>query len=250
MIVDVHAHMDFESFDEDLGELLEKCKEAGVKSIVTNGVDPKTNRKTKEICDKHSILKPAYGYYPMHVIEDGVESVKKEIEWIKKQDVMAIGEVGLDYKEEVDGSLHKDVQQEGFRLMIRLAKELDKPIIIHSRKAESDVIDILEEEGAQKVVMHCFMGKKKYIVRAKELGYYFSVPVSVIKLEQLQWLVNEVPLRQLFMETDAPYLGPVMGERNDAQNIALSVKKVAEIKGMTQEDVKNHLFMNYQKVFL
>ncbi len=94
------------------------------------------------------------------------------------------------------------------------------------------------------------MGKKKLIEKACDLGYSFSVPIIVTKLEQVQWLVKNVPLAQLLTETDAPYLGLVQGERNDARNIIHSIEKIAEIKGLTVQEVKNHIFMNYQKMFL
>lgn len=253
LLFDVHAHLDFPEFDNDRGQVIERAKEAGVKVIVDNGVDPASNRRVLELSERYPLVRPSFGFYPVHVAEEGLEKVKEELAWIEQHKPFALGEVGLDFKVGDDnphGDMHKEVQVEAFRLFVRLAKKLDVPIIVHSRKAETEVIDVLEEEGAGKVVMHCFMGKNRLVERARDLGYSFSVPVSVVKLQQLQWMVRNVPLMQLLTETDAPYQGPVAGERNEPKNVALTVKKIAEIVNMSAEDVANHLFMNYQKLFL
>lgn len=253
LLVDVHAHLDFPDFDTDRDDVLKQCEEVGIKVIVDNGVDVATNRKVLELSKKYSLLKPSFGFYPVHVAEVGIERVKDELSWIENNNPFALGEIGLDYKvgdDDLVGNLHKGVQREAFRLFIRLGKKLAVPLIIHSRKAEEDVISILEEENAEKVILHCFMGKKKFVERARDLGYSFSVPVSVVKLDQLQWLVKNVPLKQLLTETDAPYQGPVRGERNTPVNIQFSIKKMAGLLGMTAEDVANQLFMNYQRLFL
>lgn len=250
LLFDVHAHLDFDDFKDDLPELLERCEAAGVKAVVTNGVNPESNHAVIRLSRQYGVVKPALGYYPVHVWEDGLDAVRAEMARIRRFGPVALGEVGLDYKECGGDDCHKDVQQEAFREFIRLSKELDIPIIVHSRKAEGDVLDILEEEGASKVVLHCFMGKKRLVERAAGLGFSFSVPVTVTKLEQLQWLVRHVPLKQLLTETDSPYLGPVRGERNDPRNVRLAVEKIAGLKGMDVVEVANVLFMNYQNLFL
>ncbi len=253
ILVDVHAHLDFPDFKDDLQELLSSLKKKGFSAIINNGTNPLTNRSTLELAKKYPIIKPSFGYYPVNVAEDGLEAVDEEIAWIKSHKPFAIGEVGLDYfvgDDNPRGDLHKEVQKEAFKKFILLAKELDIPIIIHSRKAEADVISLLEENNAKKVVLHCFMGKRKLILKAANLGYYFSLPVILIRNEQFQWLAANVPLRQLLTETDSPYLGPVKGERNDPSNIILTINKLASIQNMTPEDVANQLFMNYQRLFL
>jgi TatD DNase family protein len=253
ILCDVHAHLDFPEFAGDLDEVLKDAERRGVRFIVDNGVDPEANRRILELARKHPVIRPAFGFYPVHVAEKGLPAVEEEIAWMRKHKPIAIGEVGLDYKigdDNPHGDVHKDVQREAFRRFIRLAKELDVPVIVHSRKAEDDVLDLLEEEKHNKVVLHCFMGKHAFVERAMKAGYTFSVPVSVVKLEQLQWLVKEVPLGQLLTETDAPYQGPVRGERNVPGNIELSIAKIAEIKGMEPLEVANQLYMNYQRLFL
>ena len=253
ILVDVHAHLDFTEYDATRVDVLKASQSVGVKAVVNNGVDVATNRKTLELSKKYPLIKPAFGFYPVHVAEVGLEKVKEELKWIEQNNPFALGEIGLDYKVGDDnphGDVHKDVQIEAFRLFINLGKKLDVPLIIHSRKAESDVLDILEEEKAKKVVLHCFMGKKKLVERARDLGYSFSVPVVVTRLEQTQWLVKNVPISQLLTETDAPYMGPVRGVANSPQHVLLAVEKIAELQGLSVEDTANHLFMNYQRLFL
>ncbi|MBD3209198.1 TatD family hydrolase [Candidatus Woesearchaeota archaeon] len=240
--------MDFPVFADDLDVVLCDCGEEGVTVIVANGVNPESNRKTVALAKKYSLIKPALGYYPTHVWEDGLEAVRKELFWIERQRPVALGEIGLDYKE-CETESQKEMQRIIFKEFIALGKRLRVPLIIHSRKAEADVLAILEEEEAEKVILHCFMGKKKLVERARDLGYSFSIPVSVTKLDQLQWLVRHVPLRQLLTETDAPYLGPVRGERNTPANVRRSVERIASLVEMTVEDVANQLFMNYQRLF-
>ena len=250
LLFDVHAHLDFDEFKDDLSELLERCEKDGVKAIVANGIRPDSNRDVIAFANRYGIVRPALGYYPVHVWEHGLGEVRAELSRIKRYGPAALGEVGLDYKEcDSDGECHADVQKQAFREFVRLGKELDIPLIVHSRKAEEDALDILEEEQASRVVLHCFMGKKRLVTRAADLGYSFSIPATVAKLEQLQWLVSNVPLRQLLTETDSPYLGPARGERNDPRNVRVVVEKVAELKGMDPTETANALFMNYQRLF-
>ncbi len=252
LLFDIHAHLDFEVYENDLVQVLEDCKTAGVRFIIDNGIDVTTNRRVQELSQRYPLLKPAYGFYPVHAAEEGMSVVTAELAWIREQKPVALGEIGLDYyigDDNPHGDLHKDVQIDAFKKFIALGKELAIPLIIHSRKAEQDVLDILETEQAQKVVLHCFMGKKKLMERAITLGYTFSIPVSIIRSEQFQWLARHTPLSQLLTETDSPYMAPVKGERNSPKHVELTIRKIAELKGMDPEEVANQLYFNYQRLF-
>ncbi len=244
--------MDFDDYKDDLSEVIEDCRSKEVSVIITNGVHKEGNRKTLELCKKYDILKPAYGFYPVHCAEFSEEEFDKEIEWIKQQKPIAIGEVGLDYfigDDNPDGDLYKEIQIKCFKKMIALAEELDIPIIVHSRKAEADCINILEESGYKKVVMHCFSGKKKLVKKGVELGFYFSIPANIDRALHFQMIVNQAPITQLLTETDAPYLSPNPGERNTPAHVISTVKKIAELKGFTEDETKKALYMNYKKLF-
>lgn len=259
MLVDVHAHLDHPLLEKRLDEVIKNAKAAGVKSIITNGINPETNRKTLEIAKKYDIVKAALGIYPQDALKRETSDetypigfteydADKEIEFIEKhkKQIVAIGEVGLDYH---NGS-EKEKQKKIFEKIIELSKRIDKPLIVHSRKAEEDVIALLEKHGAKKVVMHCFSGNKKLVQRVSKNGWTFSIPTNVVRAENFQSIVKEVPLSQILTETDAPYLSPFKDKTNEPAHITESIKKIAEIKGMTTQDVAQNIYMNYQKLFL
>ncbi len=252
--VDVHAHLDLGEYDSDLDLVLKDCKAKGVKAIIINGVHQESNRRVLALAKKYDLLKPALGFYPVHVAEQAPEQVDSELEFIRKnKEKVAIGEVGLDYKfgdDNPHGDMHKDLQKKVFQKFIEISEKTRKPLIIHSRKAEQDVIDMLESSTLKNPVMHCFMGKKKLTQRIADNGWNFSVPVVVNKLQQLQELVAYTNINQLLTETDSPYLSPVAGERNTPSNVSITIKKISEIKKLDEIEVANNIFFNYQKLFL
>jgi TatD DNase family protein len=255
--IDVHCHLDFPQIFENAETIVKNAREKGISIMVSNGVDPLTNRKTLELASRFKEIKPSLGFYPPDAwhkesnVEGGFKfdfsEFEKEIEFIgkNKDKIYAIGEVGLDYKDGQD----KDLQKKVFVSMIRLAKEIGKPIIVHTRKAEEDAINTLEEEKASKVILHCFSGKKNLIERAAKLKYNFSIPTNVVRAENIQWMAKHVPLSQLFCETDSPFLSPFKEMQNEPAFVIESYKKIAELKGMTVEEVRNNIFMNYQRLF-
>jgi TatD DNase family protein len=126
---------------------------------------------------------------------------------------------------------------------------LNIPLIVHTRKAEKEVIDVLEECRAKKVILHCFNGNMKLVQRAEKLGYYFSVPVIITYLEHFKKLVRNVSITRVFTETDAPYLSNMKGERNEPRNVSITIKEIAKIKNMDEKEIENSVYMNYQKLF-
>jgi len=252
-LIDVHAHLERDFLPVPLDELIANAKAANVKIIIANGVDPESNRAVLELVKKDSMLKPALGFYPTHVTEYSKEEVDAELKFIKEAKPIALGEVGLDYKfSDEDKPRKEDLivkQKDAFRKILKLAKKMNVPVIVHSRKAELDVIEMIEEEGNKKVIMHCFMGKKRWVARVRENGWTFSIPVVLLKLQQTQEIVRDTPLHQLLTETDTPYLGPEPGLTNEPKNVALTIVKIAEIKKMTVEETADQIFMNYMNMF-
>lgn len=252
ILIDVHAHLDWPDMIKDIDGIIQRARDAGVKVVIANGVDRESNRKVLELSGKYDLVHPALGIYPIDALqteqgEDFKETdIDKELEFIRSKDPVAIGEVGLDLKNGQD----LEMQQELFRKLIDIAKEKDIPVIVHSRKAEKECIDLLEETGCKKVVMHCFSGRKHLVKRAADLGYYFSVPTNVVKSEQFQDLVRTVHISKLLTETDSPFLSPFPGKTNEPAFVIESLKKIAELKGMTLDDTANNIFMNYQNLFL
>jgi len=262
LLIDVHAHMDLGGYEEygGIDTLLEECVHNGMKAIITNGTEIASNRKILEISKKHPVVKVALGIYPTHcleIIQDGKEKdFNSELDFIeeniKNKKCVAVGEVGLEYKEIQDiNDSKKNIQKDCLKKFINIAKKHDVPIIIHSRGAELEVIELLEEEGMKnhKVVMHCFSGRKHLVQRIRDNKWYFSIPCNVDRSLHFQQIVKDTPMDHLLTETDAPYLGPIPGKTNRPDNVIHSIKKIAELKQLTPEEVSNIIYSNYQRLF-
>lgn len=262
ILVDVHAHLDHEKFKDDLDNVIENARNAGVKAIITSGVNSRTNRLILDIAGKYDIVKPSFGIYPLDALakemEEGEASgfprdieafdINKEIAWItkNKDKCIAIGECGLDFKW---GREHEKEQKQNFQKVIDMAEKIKKPIIVHTRKAELDAVDMLETSKIKNIVLHCFCGRKHLVKRAADNGWNFSIPPIVVRLQQFQIMAEIVNISQLLTETDCPYLSPYPGKRNEPAFVIETIKKIAEIKKITPEDTANNIFMNYQRVF-
>ena len=256
-LIDVHAHLSYEGLIERIDEVISKCKGAGVKVIINQGTEPESNRKSLEFAQKYDIVKPALGFYPTHIAEYSDEDIEKELNFIKDNNCIAIGEVGLDYFQGKDNEHKIELNEEikkrmklYFKKLIQISIDKDIPIIVHSRKAEEDTIIALEEMKAKKVVMHCYSGKKKFVKRIIDNGWYFSIPANVERAMHFHYIIKVTPLNRLFTETDAPFLAPVKGQINDSSNVTVTIKKIAELKELDDEEVANNIYMNYQRLFL
>jgi TatD DNase family protein len=265
-LIDVHSHLEHGRFSKDLDKVIERARKANM-IIIASGVNPTTNRLALKIAEKNKdLVKVSFGLYPLDVLAKEIEmspdsgfqreteafDLDKELKFIEenKDKCVAIGEIGLDYNwPEFQGEKEKQSQKENFRKILNVAKRLDKPVIIHSRKAEQDAIEILEELKMKKVVMHCFNGRKSLINRVTQNGWFFSVPPVIKRLLHFQMLVELVPLEQLLTETDAPYLSPVAGERNEPANVAVTVEEIARIKKLDKEKVAEQIWMNAEGLF-
>ena len=256
-LIDVHAHLEHEKFGKDLEEVIERFKKSGGEFVISSGTDPERNRAALALAEKYDCVKCSFGMYPVGDYED----VDGELAWIEEHAnvCVAIGEIGLDFNtpsghenlhagdEERKGN--SEGQKELFRKMLGLAKKLGKVVVVHSRKAELEAIEILEDEKMDNVVMHCFNGRKSLIRRCVENGWFFSVPSVIARLEHFRMLVEMVPLGQLLTETDAPYLSPVVGERNEPVNVGVAVKTISEIKGLSEDEVAEEMFNNAKRLF-
>jgi TatD DNase family protein len=249
ILVDVHAHIDYGKFDNDRDRLIENAMKNGVKSIINNGLNPASNRKTLELCKKHAIVKAALGMYPLDGLKLSDDEFEAELEFIEnnKSKVIAIGEIGLDYYWQKHTL---EEQKKQFVKFLELAKRLNKPVIVHSRDAEEETIRILEQYGMKKVVMHCFGGNVELALRCEKNGWMLSIPCTVLRSSHFQKIVKAVNINNILTETDCPYLAPEPKQRNEPANVIFTVEKIAEIKGMDKEEVANNIFMNYQKMFL
>jgi TatD DNase family protein len=139
---------------------------------------------------------------------------------------------------------------QAFEKIIALAEKLKIPMIVHSRKAEEEVIDILETSKHKKIIMHFFCGRKHLVKKIQDNGWSFSIPTNIVRLTQLQQIVETTPLDKIFTETDCPWLSPFLVQTNEPAFVAETIKKIVQIKKMEEEEVIKNIYMNYQKMFL
>ncbi|MFH1275943.1 MAG: TatD family hydrolase [Candidatus Woesearchaeota archaeon] len=262
-LVDVHCHLNHKDFKDNLNEVLKRQEEAGVKAIVISGINTPSNREVLELSKKYPIIKASLGMHPIDAIglsegETGLPkqtaklNIDEELKFIEehKDEIVSIGEIGLDFHW-ADKEKTYQQQAENFRKIIKLAIKINKPIVIHTWEGEEECINILEDEvqGKIPVILHCFSGRKSLITRAKELGYYFSVPPSILRTGNFQTLVKKVPLTQILTETDAPWQTPYKGQINEPRFVIETIKKIAEIKQLSEEEVADQIWNNFVKVF-
>lgn len=247
MLVDVHAHLDNKKFAKDLNKVISRAKEKGIKVIINNGIDIKSNRETLKLSEKFKLIFPSLGLYPWDGIKLSKEEINKEINFIRNQKIISIGEIGLDY---FHGQNPSDIkkQKEIFVSFLDLAKEMNKPVIVHSRRAEKDVLNILKGYDL-KVVLHCWTGSLDLAKQALKSGYYFSIPPIVQTSKKFQELVDLLQIDNVLTETDSPYLAIKYGARNEPMYVKNVIEKISEIKNLKTKEVEDKIWDNFKKVF-
>lgn len=263
MYVDVHTHLTHEKFHADWEEVTASATAAGLGAIVVNGLEPESNRKILAMAKSYPVIKPALGIYPVeavnHLLPDTFAlavarfNVDDEIAFIREQalagTVHAIGECGLDGYWLGQETFAE--QERVFRALIEVALDADLPLIIHTRKLEQRSGEILAEMGVKRVNFHCFGGKVKLAQRfAEHFGWYFSIPANALVNEAFQKMLASLPILQILTETDAPYLAPKRGERNEPANVVGTVALLAKIRRITELEAQNLVWSNYQRLFL
>src|SRR3989344_1438282 len=257
LLIDAHSHLDHHLLISKIDEVIRRAKNIGLKHIITNGINPETNRICLELSKKYDIVECGMGLYPRDALKKDIESgdyplktidydVDEELNFIRKNknSIVAVSEVGLDF---VGGESRQQI--EDFEKVIKLSQEISKPVVVHSRKAEQKCIEILESFSMKKVVMHCFSGKKQLVKRIADNGWYLTVPTIVVRSFQFQDITKNVPITQLFCETDSPYLSPYKEQMNEPAYVIEGYNKIAELKNMDVNEVINNIYMNWQRVF-
>ncbi|HRZ85405.1 MAG TPA: TatD family hydrolase [Candidatus Paceibacterota bacterium] len=251
--IDVHCHIDRYN-DEQVEAIMERAREKGVGIIINNGNNFENNERTLEFCEKYPEVRAAMGIFPIECLQYTDKQLSDFREKIRKlhknKKVIAIGEVGLDFKEDLD---NWEKQKEIFEEWIKLSIELNIPIIVHSRKAELEAIEILEKfnksDKKPKVIMHCFSGSMKLVQRIFDNGWYFSIPTSIKNSQHFQLVVEKIPIEKLFCETDSPFLHPDKLRDNEPANVIVSYQKIAEIKKMRLKDIEKQIEKNFKSLF-
>ncbi|MBS3142539.1 TatD family hydrolase [Candidatus Woesearchaeota archaeon] len=254
LFVDAHCHLDHPQFEKDMDAVIRRAKEAGVAAICTAGVHPASNRIALELAKKYPIVKACLGIYPPDALQREMYDaqwkpfdVDEEIEYIRKhkEHVAMIGEVGLDY---ADLASDKSAQREIFEKMIQLAEKLRKPLVVHSRKAEQECVEMLQSARTKKIIMHCFSGNFQLVKQIIDNGWFLTTPTHVVRAEHFQKIARDTPINQLLTETDAPFLSPIKEQRNEPAHVVVAVRKLAELKGMDIAEVERNIYMNFQQL--
>lgn len=251
MIFDSHAHYDSSQFDEDRHELLSSMQENGVGTIVNSGADWDSVTEVVELAKQYSFIYAAVGLHPDEVGDLNEERFAYMKSQCQKEKVVAVGEIGLDYY--WDNEEH-DVQKKWFIRQLELARELDLPVIIHSRDAAEDTLKIVKEYGqGLRGVIHCFSYSKELAREYVKMGFHIGVGgvVTFNNGKKLKEIVEEIPLERILLETDCPYLAPVpfRGKRNSSLYIPYIVEEIANIKGIPYEEVVAQTEQNGKMLF-
>lgn len=251
-LIDTHAHLDFPKFDKDRTEVINRAIDSGIEKIVNIGSNMTSSRNSVELSRRYDEIYSVIGIHPHNADSFDLNVSKKLKKLSKNEKVVAIGEIGLDFH--YDNS-PREKQKQAFRAQIRLAKTLDLPIVIHTRDADKQTLEILKEENAGDLggIMHCFASDKKMAREILNLGFNiaFGGLITFNNLSNLREVVSEVPLNKILVETDAPYLTPepYRGKRNEPSYIKYVADKIAEVKNVSLEKVAKETTANAKKVY-
>ncbi|XP_038617160.1 putative deoxyribonuclease TATDN3 isoform X2 [Tachyglossus aculeatus] len=257
-LVDCHCHLAAQDFDLDLEDVLEKAKKANVLALVAVAEHSGEFEKIMQLSERYKgFIFPCLGVHPIQGLPPETQrsvtlrDLDVAIPVIEryKNHLLAIGEVGLDFSPRIAGSDdQKGEQRQVFIRQIQLAKRLDLPLNVHSRSAGRPTINLLQEQGAEKVLLHAFDGRPSVAMEGVAAGYFFSIPPSIVRSDQ-QRLVKQLPLTAICLETDSPALGPEKQVRNEPKNITVSAEYIAQVKGVPVKEVIEVTTQNAMKLF-
>jgi TatD DNase family protein len=261
-LIDTHCHLEMDDFDPDREEVIKRAINAGIEAIITIGSDLESNIKGLELSKKYDFIYSSVGIHP-HDAKDFTEDIFNQIKkWAtpphppltkegqRGDKVVAIGETGLDYH--YDNS-PREIQRQVFMKQLQLAKEVNLPVIVHSREAKKDTLEIIKESGVSKGVLHCFSGDIDMAEKAIAMGFYISIagPVTFKNARRPKEIAKAIPDDYLLIETDAPYLAPepFRGKRNEPAYIVNTARVIAELKGVSLEDIARITTLNAKRIF-
>lgn len=246
-----HAHYDDKRFREDREELLgELLPASGVSHVINIGCDVKSSEMSIRLAEKYDYIYAAVGVHPHELYDMSSQTIAKLKKLSEHPKVVAIGEIGLDYYYDTHP---RELQRFWFRQQLRLAEEVNKPVIIHSRDASQETFDIIQSTNIRRGSIHCYSGSAQMAQDYVKMGFHIGVGgvVTFSNAKKLVETVEAVPIESILIETDCPYLAPNpnRGKRNDSTNLKYIVEKIAEIKNMTPEDVAKITEENAKSVF-
>ena len=245
--IDTHCHLEMEGFSGDLDAVVERAKDNNVEKIITIGCSLKSAYQAIEISNKYENVYAAIGLHPGNLVKETeqiLDDLEKIEELAKNPKVVAIGEIGLEYRGLETDEAAKQKQKEIFLRQLSIAERLKKPAMIHCRSAYENLINILKPKTYNlkpnsKGVVHCFSGRLSQAKKLLDLGFFISFTGVITYARDYDNVIKEIPLERLLLETDAPFLAPVpyRGQRNEPAYVVEIAKKIAEIKGISLEEV-------------
>jgi len=254
MIFETHAHYDDDRFNEDREEILQSLPEAGIGVVINSGASVESTRDTVELAKRYTHVYAAVGVHPSEIEEldeEFMEWMREQTAWEK---TVAIGEIGLDYYWDKEPEVQAR-QREWFGRQIELARETGLPIIVHSRDAAADTMEVMKAHHAEEIpgVIHCYSYSKEMAYEFIKMGYYIGVGgvVTFKNAKKLKETVEAIPLERILLETDCPYMAPepYRGKRNSSLYLPYVVEKIAELKGVSTEEVERVTEANARALF-
>jgi TatD DNase family protein len=251
MLVDTHAHLQWASFDEDRLKVIERAQKAGVKHVVNIGFDVNSSRQAVELAEKHRDLYATVGIHPHNATQLDRNALHILRELTDNPKVVAIGEIGLDYYRNLSP---KDTQKKAFETQLKLAEELELPVVVHNRDAYTDTLKTLSKfKGKIKGIMHCFSGTKEMAEQCINLGFYisFAGPVTFPTAHKLHQTAKWIRLNNMLIETDSPWLAPQnkRGKRNEPAFLPFIAEKIAKLKRISTTELAETTTENAKKIF-
>ena len=251
MFIDSHAHLEMREFESDRHDVISRAVDGGLDYIVTVGTTLADCRKALRLAHQYDKVYAAIGIHPHEVKEIDARTYGQLKIMAEDEKVVAWGEIGLDF---FRNHSPRDVQKQCFREQLRLAAEMELPVIIHDRDAHAEMLAILQDcQGTQGGVIHCFSGDVAMAQTCLEMGFYISIagPVTYAKSDKLQTVVRQIPLERLLIETDAPYLAPVpnRGKRNEPFYVIQTARQIAALKNLSLEEVGRVTSENARALF-
>ena len=252
MIFESHAHYDDESFDKDRKEILLSLKAKKIDKVINVAANMQSSLDSIQLAKQYEFIYASVGVHPHDVKEMKEDDLEKLIVLAANSKVVAIGEIGLDYYYE---NSVKEIQKLWFREQIHVAKQMNLPVIVHSREASLDTFSILSETNASEIggVIHCFSGSMEMAQKYVEMGFYIGVGgvITFSNARKLKEVVAHIPLDNILIETDCPYLAPVpnRGKRNTSLNLPYIIEEIAKIKNVSIQEVIQATYKNGMKLF-
>lgn len=249
-MIDTHSHINFEDYKENFDDFIQELKDNEIQNVIIPGVEPSTFDEIISLCKQYDILFGAIGVHPSEAKTYTDETEKRIYKLCQNKKIIAIGEIGLDYYWEQET---KELQKEVFRKQLKIAEELQIPVLIHDREAHEDTFEILQEFNLKNVVFHCFSGNADFAKKCIVKGYYIAIGgvVTFKNAKDLKEVAKITPLDKLLLETDAPYLAPVpyRGKLNSPAYLKYIAQEIANLKEIDVEEVKKQTTNNAQKLF-